>query len=156
VCVRLPAIANNLAHARAPERQWTRICTSHRFPGAHANVHLTTPQDTHAHTHTQHTHTLTHNTCTEIADASSRAKEHFLGQLSDILSHGLRHVVAPPSATWHHSGYLHDSASPYAHKVWGRGNVGFEVRECLCVCVCVCVYVCILISLTARTRDAVH
>ncbi|KIY95904.1 hypothetical protein MNEG_12058 [Monoraphidium neglectum] len=62
----------------------------------------------------------------EIADASSRAKEHFLGQLSDILSHGLRHVVAPPSATWHHSGYLHDSASPYAHKVHFNVHTVFD------------------------------
>jgi len=38
----------------------------------------------------------------------------------------MRHVVAPPGAVWHHAGYMHDSASPYARKV-GGGN-GFGVR----------------------------
>ncbi|KIZ06099.1 hypothetical protein MNEG_1854 [Monoraphidium neglectum] len=33
------------------------------------------------------------------------------------MSRGLRHVVAPPSAGWHHAGGLRDAASPYAHKV---------------------------------------
>jgi hypothetical protein len=32
-------------------------------------------------------------------------------------------VVAPPSATWHHHGYLHDTASPYAH------NVHFQIYK---------------------------
>jgi hypothetical protein len=26
----------------------------------------------------------------------------FFAELSNILSKGLRHVIAPPSATWHH------------------------------------------------------
>ncbi|KAI8467147.1 MAG: hypothetical protein J3K34DRAFT_431559 [Monoraphidium minutum] len=81
----------------------------------------------------------------EVADANSRAREHFLAQLSDILSHGLRHVIAPPSATWHHNGYLHDSASPYAHKVhftvytiqdnsrklgdWRARGVSFDIEQ---------------------------
>eukprot|EP00879_Flechtneria_rotunda_P012231 GHRR01012773.1.p1 GENE.GHRR01012773.1~~GHRR01012773.1.p1 ORF type:complete len:1051 (+),score=372.66 GHRR01012773.1:153-3305(+) len=47
----------------------------------------------------------------------SAAKDVFFSELSNVLSRGLRHVVAPPSATWHHRGYLHDTASPFAHKV---------------------------------------
>jgi hypothetical protein len=58
----------------------------------------------------------------EVTSAAARAREHFLGALSDILSHGLRHVVAPPSATWHHDGYLHDTASPYTHNVGAGGR----------------------------------
>jgi hypothetical protein len=55
----------------------------------------------------------------DVASTAARAREHFLGAISDILSHGLRHVIAPPSATWHHDGYLHDTASPYTHRVSG-------------------------------------
>lgn len=49
--------------------------------------------------------------------AYSAAKDVFFSEISAALSRGLRHVIAPPSATWHHQGYLHDTASPYAHKV---------------------------------------
>ncbi|KAF6255218.1 hypothetical protein COO60DRAFT_237950 [Scenedesmus sp. NREL 46B-D3] len=49
--------------------------------------------------------------------AYSAAKDVFFSEVSASLSRGLRHVIAPPSATWHHQGYLHDTASPYAHKV---------------------------------------
>lgn len=34
--------------------------------------------------------------------AYSAAKDVFFSELSNILSRGLRHVIAPPSATWHH------------------------------------------------------
>eukprot|EP00878_Enallax_costatus_P020352 GHUV01021506.1.p1 GENE.GHUV01021506.1~~GHUV01021506.1.p1 ORF type:complete len:850 (+),score=172.67 GHUV01021506.1:211-2760(+) len=54
---------------------------------------------------------------TESEAAYSTAKDVFFSELSNILSRGLRHVIAPPSATWHHRGYLHDTASPFAHKV---------------------------------------
>jgi hypothetical protein len=52
-----------------------------------------------------------------MAPAVKRAAGRLLPHLAAVLSSGLRHAVAPPSATWHHRGYLHDTASPYARRV---------------------------------------
>jgi len=52
-----------------------------------------------------------------MAPAAKRAAGRLLPHLAAVLSSGLRHAVAPPSATWHHRGYLHDTASPYARRV---------------------------------------
>lgn len=50
-----------------------------------------------------------------------------MGELSSVLSRALRHVVAPPTATWTHAaGFLHDTATPFATEVglelplWGH------------------------------------
>ncbi len=56
----------------------------------------------------------------EVATALSRTREHFLGQLTDILSHGVRHVIAPPGAAWDREGEAFGSASPYANKARPR------------------------------------
>lgn len=58
-----------------------------------------------------------------ISDAATKAKDRFLAEISAVLSRGIRHVIAPPSAAWHHQGYLHDTASPYAHKVRGCDTI---------------------------------
>jgi len=53
-----------------------------------------------------------------VADASERAHDMFLGELTGVLSRALRHVVAPPTATWTHAaGHAHDTATPYAQHV---------------------------------------
>ena len=53
----------------------------------------------------------------EVHDVNARAKDVFLSELSNAMARALRHVIAPPTATWHHKGYLHDTASPYTHAV---------------------------------------
>ncbi|GBF97200.1 hypothetical protein Rsub_10061 [Raphidocelis subcapitata] len=57
-----------------------------------------------------------------VTDAEARAREHFLAALSDVLSRGLRHVVAPPAVAWRRGGQLEGAASPYA------ANVHFTVH----------------------------
>lgn len=47
----------------------------------------------------------------------NRAKELFLAELGGILSRAIRHVIVPPTATWHHEGYMHDTATPFAKQV---------------------------------------
>lgn len=53
-------------------------------------------------------------------DASVRAHDLFMAELSGVLSRGLRHVVAPPTAVWAQGGGgAHDMATPYADHVGG-------------------------------------
>lgn len=59
-----------------------------------------------------------------VEDAEARAREHFLAALSDILSRGLRHAVAPPAVAWRRGGQLEGAASPYATNV--RRRAGFR------------------------------
>ncbi len=91
----------------------------------------------------------------EIAGEALRSQDLFMAELSAVLSRGLRHVVAPPTATWHHHGYLHDTATPYAshvtfsiyeiteerHNIIHIGRVGARCAAAsqhmdLCACAC--------------------
>ncbi|MEW5314243.1 MAG: hypothetical protein WDW38_005754 [Sanguina aurantia] len=54
---------------------------------------------------------------TQLTDLQLTAQELFLAEMAALLSRALRHVVAPPTAVWRHSGYLHDIASPFAKHV---------------------------------------
>ncbi|KAJ9520835.1 hypothetical protein QJQ45_014031 [Haematococcus lacustris] len=58
----------------------------------------------------------------EVSEEALRSHDLFLAELAALLSRALRHVVAPPTATWTHAaGYLHDTATPFAT------NVRFEI-----------------------------
>jgi hypothetical protein len=57
-----------------------------------------------------------------------RSHDMFAAELAAVLSRGIRHVVAPPSATWRHAGNLHDSAMPFAKQV--RRTLRSEVAPC--------------------------
>jgi hypothetical protein len=38
----------------------------------------------------------------QVTSAYSAAKDVFFSEISQVLSRGIRHVIVPPSASWHH------------------------------------------------------
>ena len=51
-----------------------------------------------------------------------RRRDLFMAEMSSLLSRAIRHVVAPPTAAWHHPGSRHDAATPFAKQVRGQAD----------------------------------
>ena len=67
--------------------------------------------------------------CLMLSEEVHRARDSFMAQLSSVLSRGIRHVIAPPSAVWRHDNINpHDTAKPMAHKVRGLGGPGMREK----------------------------
>jgi hypothetical protein len=70
-----------------------------------------------------------------------------MGELVRVLSGALRHVVAPPTAAWGHTGgagsrYLHDTAMPFARKVCAALRCAVLCCAVLCCAVLCCAVLC--------------
>jgi hypothetical protein len=54
----------------------------------------------------------------QLSDEAVRSHDLFMAELSALLSRAMRHVIAPPTATWTHAaGHLHSTATPFTPHV---------------------------------------
>lgn len=58
-----------------------------------------------------------HDINVEALSETMRAQDLFMSRMASVLSRGIRHVIAPATAMWHHDGYIHDTATPYSSEV---------------------------------------
>lgn len=85
---------------------WMRGCPALPMPTARARLQSTCacwpPRPWHSRLPLLLGTALARPAAAQVSKAASSAKDVFFAELSHALSRGLRHVVAPPTATWHH------------------------------------------------------